>query len=104
VTTQTISTGLNGHTSMVIGVDGLPMISSQDTGNQDLRITRCFLPDCSSAQTTTLEPTNSVGFDSSITIGADGLPFIAHYNQSDGDLRVYSCGTISCNPRFEPGQ
>jgi hypothetical protein len=86
------------HTSLAIGVDGLPVISHRDDSAGALRVTHCGNAACTSGNvsTTVDDPADSVGFFTSIAIGADGLPVISHENRTIGGLRVTHCGNTAC--------
>jgi len=89
-----------GGTSIVIGTDGLPIISyMEDTGTDTLKVTKCGNAACSSGNTTTqiTGGTDNIGNYNSIAIGADGLPIISYQNTTDGDLMVTKCGNAACS-------
>jgi hypothetical protein len=93
------------YTSITRGVDGLPIISHHaSTPDLDLQFTHCLDVACTTASTTTLARTNSVGNYSAITIGASGLPIISHYDNTVHDLRVFACGTPACGAVLSPGR
>ncbi|MBI3638635.1 hypothetical protein HY227_02740 [Candidatus Wolfebacteria bacterium] len=86
------------YTSIAIGTDGLPIISSYTPYNKCLLITHCDNTSCSSNSTACRDnPAKDVGWFSSITIGRDGLPIISEINYTDGYLRVLHCGNVSCS-------
>jgi hypothetical protein len=87
------TTGL--HTSIAIGVDGLPIISHIDQGGPVLVVTHCndFPCDPNFDDTSVnIQGTLGVtGESTSITIGADGLPVISYYDGVAHSLRVVHC-------------
>jgi hypothetical protein len=85
-------------TSIAIGVDGLPIISSFDDAAGALRVTHCGNAACTAGNvsTTVDDPVNIVGLFPSIAIGADGLPIISHRDDTAGALRVTHCGNTAC--------
>jgi predicted regulator of Ras-like GTPase activity (Roadblock/LC7/MglB family) len=89
------------YTSIVIGSDGLPIISYRKWGYPSaLKIAHCLDTTCSTANITTLDSTVGTGIGTSITIGIDGLPIISHYNSGDSEnwiLRVAHCGNVDCS-------
>ncbi len=90
---------VGSYTSITIGADGLGLISYYDSvPNYDLKVLHCGNVACSGGNTTTtVDSTDSVGYDTSITIGADGLGLISYLNLSKGDLKVLHCGNAACN-------
>lgn len=86
------------HTSIAIGIDGLPIISHGDTTASGLRVTKCGNVACTTASSTTVDdpPASSAGEFTSIAIGADGLPVISHFDRTAGALRVTKCGNAAC--------
>ena len=89
------------HTSIIIGADGLPVISYYDGTNGYLKVAKCGNAACSSGNTrTAVDTAGSVGSYSSITIGTDGLPIISYYDTTNGDLKVAKCASTFCTPYF----
>jgi len=88
------------HTSITIGVDGLPIISYYDATKTALKVAHCNDVACTSATTTTLAGSSSVSNDkgeySSITIGSDGLPIISFYDAGQDELEIAKCHNIAC--------
>jgi Collagen triple helix repeat (20 copies) len=62
------------YSSVAVGVDGLPLI-------------------------TTLDPTDNFG-GTSVTFGVDGLPIVGSYNQTAAGLVVTHCSNLFCIPYF----
>uniref|UniRef100_A0A7C5YXN7 Fibronectin type-III domain-containing protein n=1 Tax=candidate division CPR3 bacterium TaxID=2268181 RepID=A0A7C5YXN7_UNCC3 len=97
VTTQISDPGSTGyHTSIAIGVDGLPVISYSNLTDGDLMVTKCRNMECSEYVTTQISDPDVVGYFTSIAIGVDGLPVISHLNIIDEDLMVTKCADPSC--------
>lgn len=90
---------VNGdNASIVVGVDGLPVISYFDRTTEDLKVMKCGNVACSTGNTfTTVDSAGRVGSHNSIAIGADGLPVISYYDESNGDLKVAKCGNTACS-------
>ncbi len=82
-----------GHSSVAIGVDGLPLISYYAL--HELRVAHCADLACTSATITTLESCQCELYPA-ITIGADGLGLIVYPGQSVGFLQVAHCLDIAC--------
>ncbi len=86
------------HTSITIGMDGLPVISYWDPTNWHLKAAKCGNASCTSGNTlTTVDATGNVGETTSISIGTDGLPVISYYDNTNGHLKVAKCGNASCS-------
>lgn len=84
------------YTSIIIGTDGLPVISYVDGTNAALKVAKCGNASCSEGNTvTTVDSTGMVKFTSSY-IGADGLPVIAYHCRYYGYLKFAKCGNESC--------
>ncbi|MFP4346613.1 MAG: hypothetical protein ACLFU8_18160 [Anaerolineales bacterium] len=91
------STGDAGrHTSLIIGTDGLALISYYDASQGDLKVAHCHDVACTGATTTTLDSAGDVGYDTSITIGADGLGLISYLDWNNRDLKVAHCHDVAC--------
>ena len=83
--------------TIVIGADGLGLISYLNITNMDLEVLHCGNLYCSSGNTiSNVDTVGNVGGFSSITIGADGLGLVSYYDFSNGDLKVLHCGNLSC--------
>jgi hypothetical protein len=93
------STGDVGlYTSIMLGADGLPVISYYDYTNGDLKVAHCGNATCNSNNIlTTVDTNGDVGYFTSITLGADGLPVISYQESTNGDLKVAHCGNDPCN-------
>jgi|GEM_PF-1965934 len=99
-TTTTIdSVGTVGSdTSVVIGTDGLAVISYYDETNGDLKVIKCGNSTCASGNTTTtVDSTGDVGQDTSITLATDNLPVISYFDVTNADLKVAKCGNAACS-------
>jgi hypothetical protein len=89
------------HTSVAIGVDGLPVIAYRDatTGdlNADLKILHCGNETCTAGnQASTVDAPGGVGTDTSLAIGADGLPIASYKDATNFDLKILHCGNVTC--------
>ncbi len=91
-------TGVVGlDTALAIGAAGLPYVSYYDDTNDNLKLVRCVVADCSSVQAPiTIDSTGDVGRHSSIAIGTNGFPVIAYQNTTNGRLRYVVCITANC--------
>jgi Collagen triple helix repeat (20 copies) len=101
-TTSTLdSGGAGGYTSLAIGPDGLGVVSYEAPGTPPypLKVAHCSNLVCSSATTTTLDPTDNFG-GTSVTFGVDGLPIVGSYNQTAAGLVVTHCSNLFCIPYF----
>jgi hypothetical protein len=93
------STVVGQHTSIAIGVDGLPIISYYDATAGALKVAHCNDPACMGRDETitTIDDVNDVGMFSSIAIGRDGFPVISYYDNSAGALKVAKCVRVACD-------
>ena len=80
------------QTSIVVGADGLPIISYQGDGN--LMAAHCENPCCSAASLSVIVAAWSIGPYTSIAIGTDGLPIVSYNN---GGLSVAHCDDAACS-------
>jgi cell shape-determining protein MreC len=102
--TSAIRTTLDGGahnvgapSSMIMGADGLGLISYYDTTNGDLKVAHCVNVACTSATRTTLDGgAHNVGAPSSMIMGADSLGLISYYDATNGDLKVAHCANVAC--------
>lgn len=94
--TQLDTGNVGNFSSIIIGVDGLPVISYYDATNGDLKVAHCNNMACTSASTTTVDSAGVVGKYTSITIGRTGYPLISYYDDTNGDLKVASCNNVTC--------
>lgn len=98
VNTTLHSTGTIGqYPSIIIGLDGLPIISYYDATNGDLEVFHCNDMSCSSGTQRTIDSNGIVGEYSSITIGRDGNPVISYYDRSNGNLKLAFCMDPTCS-------
>ena len=67
------------YTSIILGTDGLGLISYYDVTNQSLKTAHCSNIACTNATIYTIDDTGDVGSHSSLTIGSDGLGLISYY-------------------------
>ncbi|MEZ5418235.1 MAG: hypothetical protein R2708_12930 [Vicinamibacterales bacterium] len=97
-TVDTPTDSVGWHSSLAIGLDGLPVISHGDLTTATVRVTHCGNAAC-----TTGNVSSAVGADwdaflggsPTIAIGIDGGPVVAYSSSSDA-LRVAKCGNASC--------
>ena len=93
------------YLSMVIGVDGFPIIAFHDGTEQSLKVTHCNDAACVGGDETTTTARNAPGSDGNFTaiqIGVDGMPTIAHFDLNAGDIAVTRCNDIACVGGSEP--
>ena len=87
---------VGGHTSLAIGVDGLPVISYWDSSAGALKVAHCNDAACTGGGetiTTVDDPANTVGAFTSIAIGTDGLPVISYLDGNAFALKVAHVGS-----------
>jgi hypothetical protein len=85
------------YLSLVIGMDGLPTISTQIPRSGVLRVVKCGNPACSAGNVSTAVDGSDqiVGFYNQMSIGRDGVAVIGHVAMG-GTFRVTKCGSQSC--------
>jgi hypothetical protein len=89
---------VGSHTSLAIGLDGLPLISYYDLGGGNLKVAHCGNVTCSSGNTITkVDSAGTVGAFTSLILGADLLPFISYFDLTNFDLKVAHCGNALCS-------
>jgi predicted regulator of Ras-like GTPase activity (Roadblock/LC7/MglB family) len=90
-------------TSVIVGSDGLPIISYYDATNADLKVVHCSSTNCASGDVPrAVDQSGDVGSYTSMTIGRDGLPIISYYDSTNGDLKVVHCTTVACSTNDAP--
>ena len=88
-----------GFSSIAIGADGFPVISTADNGTNGLMVIKCGNAACNSGNITTIVDSLARS-NSSIAIGADGFPVISyrHYGiLGDRNIRIFKCDNAACN-------
>ena len=101
-TSTTIDSGdIGGFTSLAIGSDGLGLVSYEapQTRQGELKIAHCSNTACTSATTTTLDPSGDL-FGTSVTPGADGLAARQRTTTRRSGLQVVHCSNVFCMPYF----
>ena len=93
--TELDDVGSGIRSSIVIGADGLPIVSYQAPGN-DLAVQSCANTTCTSADKHVIDNVGAVGRDSVIVLGVDGMPIIAHANNDDDAILVTRCTERDC--------
>jgi hypothetical protein len=85
------------YSSIIIGADGLGLISYYDIDNGNLKVAHCNNIECSSATAYILDETGDVGKFTSISIGVDGLGLISYQDVTNKNLKVAHCDDINCS-------
>ena len=89
--------------SIVVGPDGLAIVSYHDRNNRDLVVGQCRDVLCTSASREIVDDgigVDGAGRESSIAIGSDGLPIIAYSKESAlgiDELWVAHCNDLTCS-------
>ena len=91
-------------TAIVIGTDGLPVVSFMIPDTAALMLVRCAASNCSAiASTATLVPginpasvPASTRLHHSLTIGNDGFPVVSYYDFVGKNLQVIKCANVGC--------
>jgi len=102
ITTVDSTANVDYHTSVTVGVDGLPVISyyawTGDIFSGNLKVAHCGNAACSAGNTiTTVDGAVGVGIFSEVTVGADGLPVISYQDWTNVDVKVAHCGNAACS-------
>jgi hypothetical protein len=90
------------YNSIAIGIDGNPVVSYFDDGDDALKVAHCDDPLCTGdgETVTTVDPGGApapvVGLYTSIAIGTDGNPVVSYYDQTNGNLKVAYCNDRAC--------
>ena len=96
VTAVDSSGSVGQFASIVIGEDGLPVVSYYDSTDSALNVLHCGNMACNSGNTITpVAGSSTVGVTSAI-IGADGFPAVAYREGVSQDLKFAHCGNRTC--------
>jgi hypothetical protein len=87
---------VGAYGSIVIGDDGLPVISYTRLTDFHLKVAHCTNAACSSFDPATTVDAGGVREFTAIALGNDGLPVISYFDRTNGDLKVAHCGNITC--------
>ncbi len=96
ITTLDSAGAVGTANSVVIGADGLGLISYYDSTNQNLKVAHCSDVACTSATITVLDSAGDVGSYTSIALGTDGLGLISYCDGTNTALKVAHCSNIAC--------
>jgi hypothetical protein len=95
------TTGQNNTTptfvSIVIGEDGLPLISFYDVTAADLKVLHCSDIACTSGTVATIDSGGDVGKFNSITLDSTGIGAISYYDATNGALKLALCADTPCS-------
>ena len=94
---DTSANNVGMDSSIVIGLDGLGVISYRDSTTANLWVAHCDNLDCTAATKVLVDGSaNDVGQSSSMTLDPYGLPVIAYADQTAHTLVFAHCMTPSC--------
>ena len=88
-----------GGTSIVIGSDGLPVISYYISYGA-VKVAKCGNASCTKNNTvTTIEKNNAstIPMNTSVAIPKDGLPIVSYHDSLNNDLKIVKCGNAACS-------
>ena len=88
--------GEGSYSAIVIGSDGLPVVSYYDAYFGHLKMVRCLVPACLTWTSGAVDATPGVGKYTSIAIGADGFPVVSYVDWNHGYLKVAHCADLGC--------
>jgi len=98
-TPVTVATGVGDGTAVAIAATGSPILAWTDTSTDELVVTACGDPHCTTARSTTIDETSGLSQYVAMAIGHDGNPIIAYRSVADPsspELRVAVCGDPTC--------
>jgi hypothetical protein len=100
LSTVDVSGDAGTFSSIIIGGDGNPTITSFDPTAGDLKLARCNDAACAGGNeaNSTLDSAGIVGAYTSITLGADANPVISYYDVTNGDLKLIKLSHTSWTP------
>ncbi len=86
------------YCSLALDVNGYPVISYYDSGNEALKLAHCNDPGCSGADETitTVDSSSDVGLYTSLVLDASGHPVVSYYDRTNGDLKLLRCNDPAC--------
>jgi hypothetical protein len=90
--------GVGSYSSIVIGLDGRPVISYYDGEHSSLTVLTCGNTSCipPAAFRVADDPANEVGAFTSIAVGPDGIPVVSYFDQTAGSLKFARCASAAC--------
>jgi hypothetical protein len=86
--------------SLMMGGDGLPVISYMEAGTDDLKVAHCQTPNCSTVHLEVIDSTDAVGGGTSITAGPYGFPVVAFRDQTNTALKLAYCSSFDCSSKL----
>lgn len=88
----------NRYSDIALGSDNLPVISYIDQSVNDLKIRKCYDPECRDSKEVTVYNMAGSGqaADTSITIASNGYPIISFWNSTTNTLYLARCGAHDC--------
>jgi hypothetical protein len=92
---------VGGYTAIVIGADGLGLISYHDYTNNVTKVLHCGNPACNGGNTS--RSINS-GLTNAIAIGADGLGMIWYGDPGLAKMRFAHCSNSTCSSSYTDGE
>ena len=83
--------------SVAIGPDGYPVVSSVVRTSGELRVSHCNRQSCNSFQNTSVSQVFGGGKFTSMAIGAQGTPIISYVDFANRVVRVAKCANAVCS-------
>lgn len=88
------------YNSMVLNKQGFPIISYQDTANEDLVLAICNDVYCENKTIRVFDTPQDHGEFSSLALDSSGFPVISFYDKTDKDLMLIVCTSLDCSSWF----
>jgi len=100
VVTSVLTLGAVGlDSSLAVGSDGFPIISSRDATAGSLVVVHCADMSCTTSSSAVVDDggSHAVGQYTAISIGSDGLAVISYRDSTSKDLKVAHCNDVACS-------